>query len=52
MPFSIDLALLAAFCVFLFAVSLWNIKRRRILGPASYPEGHPDAALHVGKTTR
>jgi ABC-2 type transport system permease protein len=31
MPFSIDLALLAAFCVFLFAASLWNIKRRWIL---------------------
>ncbi len=31
MPFSLDLALLAAFCVFLFAVSLWNIKRRWII---------------------
>lgn len=31
MPFSLDLALLAAFCVFLFAASLWNIKRRWII---------------------
>jgi ABC-2 type transport system permease protein len=31
MPFSVDLPLLAAFCVFLFAASLWNIKRRWIL---------------------
>jgi ABC-2 type transport system permease protein len=31
MPLSIDLALLAAFCIFLFAASLWNIKRRWIL---------------------
>jgi ABC-2 type transport system permease protein len=31
MPFPIDLTLLAAFCVFLFAASLWNIKRRWIL---------------------
>jgi ABC-2 type transport system permease protein len=31
MPFSLDLALLAAFCIFLFVVSLWNIKRRWIL---------------------
>ena len=31
MPFSIDLAMLAAFCVFLFAASLRNIKRRWIL---------------------
>jgi ABC-2 type transport system permease protein len=31
MPFAFDLALLAVFCVFLFAASLWNIKRRWIL---------------------
>jgi ABC-2 type transport system permease protein len=31
MPFSLDLSLLAAFCVGLFAVSLWNIKRKWIL---------------------
>ena len=31
MPFALDLALLAAFCVGLFAASLWNIKRRWIL---------------------
>ena len=31
MLFSLDLALLAAFCVFLFAASLWNIKRRWII---------------------
>ena len=31
MPFSLDLALLGAFCVFLFAASLWNIKRRWII---------------------
>ncbi len=31
MPFALDLALLAAFCVLLFAASLWNIKRRWIL---------------------
>jgi ABC-2 type transport system permease protein len=31
MPFALDLALLAAFCTFLFAASLWNIKRRWIL---------------------
>jgi len=30
-PFILDLAILAAFCVFLFAASLWNIKRRWIL---------------------
>jgi ABC-2 type transport system permease protein len=30
MPFALDLALLGAFCVFLFAASLWNIKRRWI----------------------
>jgi len=52
MPFFIDLAPLAVFCVFLFAANLWNIKRRRILGLASYPEAHPDLALYVGKTTR
>jgi len=31
MPFALDLTLLAAFCVFLFAASLWNIKRRWIM---------------------
>ena len=31
MPFVLDLALLAAFCVFLFVVSLWNIKRKWII---------------------
>ena len=31
MPFALDLAILAAFCVFLFAASLWNIQRRWIL---------------------
>ena len=31
MPLALDLALLAAFCVFLFVASLWNIKRRWIL---------------------
>ncbi|MCL6606382.1 MAG: ABC transporter permease [Paenibacillus sp.] len=31
MPFVLDLSLLAAFCVALFAVSLWNIKRKWIL---------------------
>jgi ABC-2 type transport system permease protein len=31
MPFALDLTLLGAFCVFLFAASLWNIKRRWIL---------------------
>ena len=31
MPFSLDLSLLGAFCVGLFAVSLWNIKRKWIL---------------------
>ncbi|WP_319406980.1 ABC transporter permease [uncultured Desulfosarcina sp.] len=31
MPFVLDLTLLGAFCVFLFAASLWNIKRRWIL---------------------
>ncbi|MCF8051296.1 MAG: ABC transporter permease [Desulfobacterales bacterium] len=30
MPFALDLALLTAFCVFLFVASLWNIKRRWI----------------------
>lgn len=30
MPFSLDLLLLAAFCVILFVASLWNIKRRWI----------------------
>jgi len=30
MPFALDLALLGAFCVGLFAVSLWNIKRKWI----------------------
>jgi ABC-2 type transport system permease protein len=30
MPFALDLTLLGAFCVFLFAASLWNIKRRWI----------------------
>jgi ABC-2 type transport system permease protein len=30
MPFALDLSLLGAFCVFLFAASLWNIKRRWI----------------------
>ncbi len=30
MPFSLDLCLLGAFCVVLFAASLWNIKRRWI----------------------
>ncbi|MEJ2642261.1 MAG: ABC transporter permease [Desulfosarcinaceae bacterium] len=28
LPFTLDLALLTAFCVFLFVASLWNIKRR------------------------
>ncbi len=31
LSFSLDLAVLAAFCVFLFAASLWNIKRRWII---------------------
>jgi len=31
MPFVLDLSLLGAFCVVLFAVSLWNIKRKWIL---------------------
>ncbi len=31
MPFSLDITLLGAFCVFLFAASLWNIKRKWIL---------------------
>jgi len=31
MPLSLDLSLLTAFCIGLFAVSLWNIKRRWIL---------------------
>ncbi len=31
MPFGLDLSVLAAFCVGLFAVSLWNIKRKWIL---------------------
>lgn len=31
MPFFLDLSLLGAFCVGLFAVSLWNIKRKWIL---------------------
>ncbi|HAM33367.1 MAG: ABC transporter [Deltaproteobacteria bacterium RBG_16_66_15] len=31
MPFILDLSLLGAFCVGLFAVSLWNIKRKWIL---------------------
>ncbi len=31
MPFGLDLSLLGAFCVVLFAVSLWNIKRKWIL---------------------
>jgi len=31
MPFALDLALLGAFCAGLFAVSLWNIKRKWIL---------------------
>lgn len=31
MPLALDLTLLAAFCVFLFVASLWNIKRRWIL---------------------
>jgi len=31
MPFSLDLTLLGAFCVGLFAMSLWNIKRKWIL---------------------
>ncbi len=31
LPFSLDLAALGAFCVGLFAVSLWNIKRKWIL---------------------
>jgi ABC-2 type transport system permease protein len=31
MPFALDLSLLGAFCVGLFAVSLWNIKRKWIL---------------------
>lgn len=31
MPFALDLSLLGAFCIGLFAVSLWNIKRKWIL---------------------
>jgi len=31
LPFALDLALLGAFCAGLFAVSLWNIKRKWIL---------------------
>jgi ABC-2 type transport system permease protein len=31
LPFSVDLAVLAGFCVALFAASLWNIKRKWIL---------------------
>jgi ABC-2 type transport system permease protein len=31
MPIALDLALLTVFCIFLFVVSLWNIKRRWIL---------------------
>ncbi len=31
LPFSVDLAILGAFCVVLFAASLWNIQRRWIL---------------------
>lgn len=31
LPFSVDLAILGAFCVALFAASLWNIQRRWIL---------------------
>jgi ABC-2 type transport system permease protein len=31
MPIALDLSLLGAFCVGLFAVSLWNIKRKWIL---------------------
>jgi ABC-2 type transport system permease protein len=31
MPFALDLSLLGAFCLGLFAVSLWNIKRKWIL---------------------
>ncbi len=31
MPFTLDLSLLGAFCVVLFAVSLWNIKRKWII---------------------
>ena len=31
MPFSLDLAILGAFCAGLFAASLWNIKRKWIL---------------------
>jgi len=31
MPFSLDLAILAVFCVGLFMVSLWNIRRRWIV---------------------
>lgn len=31
LPFALDLALLTAFCVFLFVASLWNIKRRWIV---------------------
>lgn len=31
MPLPLDLSLLVAFCIVLFAVSLWNIKRRWIL---------------------
>lgn len=31
MPFSLDLSLIAAFCVVLFAASLWNVKRKWIL---------------------
>jgi ABC-2 type transport system permease protein len=31
MPFALALTLLAAFCVFLFVASLWNIKRRWII---------------------
>jgi ABC-2 type transport system permease protein len=31
MPFALDLSLLGAFCIVLFAASLWNIKRKWIL---------------------
>ncbi|MFW5770788.1 MAG: ABC transporter permease, partial [Spirochaetota bacterium] len=31
LPYSLDLALLGSFCVGLFGVSLWNIKRKWIL---------------------
>jgi ABC-2 type transport system permease protein len=31
MPFTLDLSILAAFCIGLFAASLWNIERKWIV---------------------